>query len=97
VRAARTSSALVTTVGSGGISASLDDVPGADARLESELCFDGTTFDDVGTIEFGRGHLLHFRRVGIGRLTPSPDPSLEDGAVVRESSVGQASSAARRA
>jgi hypothetical protein len=79
------SSALVTTVGPGGISSAFEDVPGAEARLEAELSFGGrTTFDDIGTIDFGRGHALRFRSIGIGRLTESPDPNLKQGAVVRE-------------
>jgi hypothetical protein len=81
------SSALVTTVGPEGVSGAFEDVPGAEAVLESELSFGGrgeTTFDDVGTIEFGRGHALRFRSLGLGRLAACPDPHLRQGAVVRE-------------
>ena len=81
------SAALVTTVGPEGVSGAFEDVPGAEAVLESELSFGGrgeTTFDDVGTIEFGRGHALRFRSLGLGRLAACPDPNLRHGAVVRE-------------
>ena len=79
------SSAVISRVGPGGLRSVLEDVPGAEAKLETELSFDdGAAFDDVGRIEFGRGHVVNFRSVGLGCLSPSPDPNLRHGALVRE-------------
>ena len=79
------SSAVISSVGAGGLRSVLEDVPGAEAKLETELSFDdGAAFDDVGLIEFGRGHVLNFRSVGLGCLWPSPEPNLRHGALVRE-------------
>jgi hypothetical protein len=79
------SSAVISRVGPDGVTTAFEDVPGAEAKLETELSFDDqAAFDDVGRIEFGRGHVLNFRSVGLGRLWPSPDPNLRHGALVRE-------------
>jgi hypothetical protein len=79
------SSAVRTTVGPDGVSGGIEELPGAEARLESEFSFDGrSVFDGVGTIDFGDGHVLRFRSLGVGCLAPSPDPNLRHGASVRE-------------
>jgi hypothetical protein len=76
------SAALVTTIGAMGIRTRFDDVLGGEAVLRSETSFDELSFDDRGTIEFGRGNTLHFRSIG-SRLTPCPDPGLTHGVVIR--------------
>jgi hypothetical protein len=55
------------------------------ARLESEMVFaHESAFREHGRIVFGPGSELHFRTLGIGRLTPSPDPGLSHGTVTLE-------------
>jgi hypothetical protein len=77
------SAALVTTVGPTGVRGAFEDVPGEEATFESELSLGGqSTFDDAGTIEFGRGNVLRFHSVGMGRLGSCPDPNLRHGTVV---------------
>ena len=49
------SAAVVTTIGAIGIRTRFDDVLGDEAVLRSETSFDEFSFDDRGTIEFGRG------------------------------------------
>jgi hypothetical protein len=78
------SSAVLTTVGPHGISGAIEEVAGAEARLESDVAFGGPTFEDAGTIDFGRGHMLRFRSAAAGCLTASPDANLRHGASVRE-------------
>jgi hypothetical protein len=73
--------ALVTTIGAMGIRTRFDDVLGGEAVLRSETSFDELSFDDRGTIEFGRGNTLHFRSIG-SRLTHCPDPELRHGVVI---------------
>jgi len=77
------STALVTTVGPDGVRGAFEDVPGGEATFEGELALsEQSTFDDFGTIEFGRGNRLRFHSVGLGRLGSSPDPHLRHGSVV---------------
>jgi hypothetical protein len=79
------SSALVTSLGPDGVHGAFQDVPGGDATLETELSFrEQSTFDDVGTIEFGQGNRVRFRSVGLGRLVACSDPNLRHGTVVHE-------------
>jgi len=57
----------------------------AGARLESEMIFaDATTFREHGKIVFGPENELHFRTLGTGHLTPSPDPGCRHGTVTWE-------------
>src|SRR6266571_8195421 len=77
------SAALITTIGARGVRAHFDDVLGGEAVLQSETSFDELSFDDRGTIEFGRGNTLRFRSIG-SRLTHCPDPELRHGAVIRQ-------------
>ena len=76
------SAALVTTIGAMGIRTRFDDVLGGEAILRSEPSFDQLSFDDRGTIEFGRGNMLRFCSIG-SRLNPCPDPGLRHGIVIR--------------
>jgi len=76
------SAALVTIIGAMGIRSRFDDVLGGEAVLRSETSFDELSFDDRGTIEFGRGNTLHFCSIG-SRLTPCPDPRLRHGIAIR--------------
>jgi len=79
------SSALVTRLGPEGVHGAFEDVPGGRATLETELSLrERSTFDDGGTIEFGKGNSVRFRSVGLGRLVACPDPNLRHGTVVRE-------------
>jgi len=75
------SAALVTTIDATGVRAHFDDVLGGEAVLRSETSFDELSFDDRGTIAFGRGNTLRFRSIG-SRLTHCPDPELRHGAVI---------------
>jgi hypothetical protein len=77
------SAALITTISAAGVHARFDDVLGGEAVLRSETSFDELSFDDRGTIEFGRGNTLHFRSIG-SCLTPCPDPGLRHGIVIRQ-------------
>ena len=76
-------SATVTSiVGSTGLAGTLEPAAGGTATFASEVTFTGaTSFQDVGTIAFGNGHLLRFSTVGSGYLGPSPDPALKHGTV----------------
>jgi hypothetical protein len=79
------SSALVTSLGPDGLHGVFEEVSGGDATLETELSLhEQSTFEDAGTIEFGRGNSVRFRSVGLGRLVASPDPNLKHGTVIRE-------------
>ncbi len=84
------SSAFVTTVGAHGVRCRFEDAPGGEAFLRSELRFvGGSSFEDVGTVEFGHGNRLRFQSVGGGHLTNCPDPHLQHGAVVRRVEWGE--------
>jgi hypothetical protein len=77
------SSAHVTTIGATGVRARFDEVIGGEAVLCSEVSFDELSFDDRGTIDFGRGNTLRFRSIG-SRLTHCPNAELRHGVVIRE-------------
>jgi hypothetical protein len=68
------SCAITTTVGPDGLTADLQPTQGGRASFESEVRITGdTTFEEQGTIFFGKGH-LHFRTVGEGYRGASADP-----------------------
>ena len=76
------SSTVTSTVGPAGLAGGLHPVAGGEATFASEVTFTGaTSFQEVGTIAFGGGHLLRFSTVGSGYLGPSPDPTRKHGTV----------------
>jgi hypothetical protein len=89
-RAKAPSSVLATSVGEDGVTAHIHTEGGREALLESRLVFreDGS-FDEVGSILFGRGNALHFRTIGVGRLSDSADPHLRHGTVMWEIDGGE--------
>jgi hypothetical protein len=77
------SSTLTSTVGSDGLTGTLAPAPGDEATFESEVTLTGeTSFQEVGTIGFGKGHHLRFSTVGSGYLAPSADPGRKQGTVM---------------
>jgi hypothetical protein len=77
------SSTLTSTVGSHGLTGLLTPAPGDEATFESEVTFTGeTSFQEVGTIEFGKSHRLRFSTVGSGYLAPSADARRKQGTVM---------------
>ena len=83
------SSAVVTSMGPDGVCGTFEDVAGGEATFETELSLRrDETFDDAGTIEFGRNHRIRVRSVGTGRLLACPDPHLRHGTVVRKVAGG---------
>jgi hypothetical protein len=77
------SSTLTSAVGTDGLTGTLAAASGEAATFESEVTFTGeTSFQEVGTIGFGDGHMLHFSTVGSGYLAPSADPGRKQGAVM---------------
>lgn len=77
------SSTLTATVGSDGLSSTIHPAEGGEATFTSEVTFTSeTSFQEVGTIGFGEGHLLHFSTVGGGYLEASADPTRKHGTVM---------------
>jgi hypothetical protein len=77
------SSTLTSAVGADGLTGTLAAASGEAATFESEVTFTGeTSFQEVGTIGFGRGHHLRFSTVGSGYLAPSADPGRKQGTVM---------------
>lgn len=77
------SSALTATVGPSGLSSTVRRADGGEATFASEVTFTSkTSFQEVGTIGFGEGHLLRFATVGSGYLDTSADETRKHGAVV---------------
>ena len=77
------SCSISSQVGSDGLRSSIRLEPGAEAIFESTVTFTGeTTFQESGSIEFGRGHKVVFSTVGVGYIGPSPDPKVKHGSVV---------------
>jgi hypothetical protein len=77
------SSTLTSAVGADGVTGTLAAAAGEAATFESEATFTGeTSFQEVGTIGFGDGHMLHFSTVGSGYLAPSADPGRKQGTVM---------------
>jgi hypothetical protein len=88
--------ALVTSLTPGGLEAryvwACDD---DEALFESTLAFTGdSSFEELGTIHFARGHALHLR--GVGELAASPDPHLRQGTVAWEVTGGEGAFAGAR-
>ena len=77
------SSSLTSTVGPDGLTGRLMPATGEEATFESEVTFTGeTSFQEVGTIGFGEGHVLHFSTVGSGYLAASEDLDRKQGTVM---------------
>ena len=85
LRATAPGSVLATSVGEDGVTAHIHAEDGHEAVLRTRLVFrqDGS-FDEDGSIVFGRGNVLRFRTRGLGRLSESPDPHLRHGTAIRE-------------
>jgi hypothetical protein len=97
IRASAPGSTLITTVARAGLAAKLEPGSGEEALLESRLVVaDDGALDVRGTIIIGDGHLLHFRTLGAGRISGSPDPELRHGSVVCEIETGQGQFAGAR-
>ena len=74
---------LTATVGSDGLSSAIHPADGGEATFTSEVTFTSeTSFQEVGMIGFGEGHLLHFSTVGSGYLEASADPARKHGTVM---------------
>jgi hypothetical protein len=77
------SGSIASAVAAEGLTTTTDAVPGADAEFESEVTMiSESSFQEKGTITFGRGHRLHFSTVGQGYLGASPLSSLRHGAAI---------------
>lgn len=78
------STAITSLVGRGGLTGTIEAVPGGNAVFVSEVTFtDATAFLETGTIAFGDGHVLRFGTVGNGYLGPSiADPTFKHGTVM---------------
>ena len=89
-RATAPSSVLATSVHDEGVTAHMHAEDGREAVLQSRLVFaeDGS-FDEAGSILFGRGHVLRFRTIGVGRLSSCADPHLKHGTVMWEVEGGE--------
>jgi hypothetical protein len=73
---------LTTTVGPDGLAGDLRATAGGEAEFAAELTITGaTSFQEIGTITFGDGHLLRLSTVGSGYLGASPDAALKHGTV----------------
>lgn len=84
LRAATTapSVSLTSSVGPSGLAGTISPVPGAAAVFTSEVTFTSDAeFQEVGTITFGAGNVLHFSTVESGYLAPSADPACQHGVV----------------
>ena len=88
LRLSAPSAALVTTIGAFGVRGRFDDVSGGEATLDAQLSLGRSRTVDRGTIDFGRGNTVRFRSRP-PRLARSPDPHLEQGAVIREVEGGK--------
>ena len=74
---------ITTTVGARGVSGSLLPTSSGDAEFESEVTITGeSSFQESGSITFGRSDRLRFSTVGQGFMGPSADPKLRLGAVI---------------
>lgn len=63
------SCSITSVTGPQGISGQLQKAVGGQASFESEVTFTGeTSFQESGTIEFGKGHRLYFSTVGQGYI-----------------------------
>lgn len=77
------SSVIASRVGSGGLTGTIDAVPGGEATFESKVTLTGeTSFQEIGTISFGNGHRMWFSTVGSGYLGACADPARKHGTVM---------------
>jgi hypothetical protein len=84
------SCAHLTTIGADGLDGRFLPAPGDEARCESHMSFvDDLTFEERGTIRFGRGNLLRFQTISPGRIERSPDPNLVHGTAIWEVDGGE--------
>ena len=83
IRAIASGGALTTVLGDDGVRGRYDGADGDEALLEASLRITGDAFDAAGRISFGILHTLQFRATG-GRLGPTPDEHLRQGAAVAE-------------
>jgi hypothetical protein len=90
LRASAPGQRVVTIVGDDGIAGRFEPGEGDEAILVTRrvIAADGS-FDERGTISFGRNSSIRFRTIGSGRLAPSPDPHLCHGTVVWEVEDGE--------
>ena len=66
-----------------GIASALDLADGDSAEFTSQVTFTSpSSFQEIGSISFGHGTVLHFTTVGSGFLGPSADPTRQHGAVM---------------
>lgn len=76
-------SMAVTSTVKDGLSSNIDTSPGSEARFTSEVDFSSeTVFTETGSITFGDGNRIDFSTVGEGDMSPSADPSLQQGTVM---------------
>ena len=78
------STALVTMLGSSGVSAGYELSPGGEARLRSQVTVRGELLEAQSTVSFGDGHELRIRTVEPAHLVATPDPHLSQASVVSE-------------
>jgi hypothetical protein len=83
-RATAPAGAVVTMIGSDGLSSRLDACESDEALLTSRLVVAGGRFDVKGRLMVGHGNVLWFRSLGTGRFCRTTDPELRQGAVVCE-------------
>jgi hypothetical protein len=83
LRASAPGGALTTELGEDGVNGRYEGSDGSEALMEARLVLRDDRFEGAGSIRFGSDHALHFRTVG-GRLTPTPDRHLRQGAAIEE-------------
>jgi hypothetical protein len=77
------SCSISTQLVADGLRSSLELQSGAEAVFESTVTLTGeSTFQESGTIEFGRGHKVAFSTVGQGHIGPTRDPKIRHGSVI---------------
>ena len=69
------STALVTMLGSDGVSAGYELSPGGEARLRSQVTVRGELLEAQSTVSFGDGHELRIRTVEPAHLVATPRPA----------------------
>lgn len=98
LRASAPGGALTTVVDDdGGVHTSYEPAPGDEAVLEARMVVSDDSFEAIGSINFGASHALRFRSRG-GRLQPTPDSHLRQGAAAGEveGGIGQFANASGR-
>ena len=88
---------LRTALAAGGVTGSVEELPGPAASFESEVQITGDgTFKEWGTITYGSAGGLRFTTPGQGLLGPSGIDGLQRGAVIWEVSGGDGAFAGAR-